>query len=224
MDLTASGRTLEENHLGGRGDRRLHRAPDREPRVAQAQGRRRSTGWWSGSGHEDLAARRHEPGAGRSPSPRVALEVAAIIARGPRGRRRRGAQPHRALRQGGAGAGRAAGRRRASWSRRSACSSPRCWRALRTAIANVRAVAKAQLREPVAAELPEGQRVEVVEVPGPARGGLRAGRPRALPLDRRDGRRDGARRRRGRDRGLRPARARAGGPTRRSSPPACCAR
>ena len=36
---------------------------------------------------------------------------------------------------------------------------------LRTAIANVRAVAKAQLCEPVGGELPEGHRVEVVEVP-----------------------------------------------------------
>jgi histidinol dehydrogenase len=36
---------------------------------------------------------------------------------------------------------------------------------LRTAIANVRAVARAQLRDPVAVDLPEGQRVEVVEVP-----------------------------------------------------------
>ena len=37
--------------------------------------------------------------------------------------------------------------------------------ALRTAIANVRAVAKAQLCDPVAVELPQGQRVEVVELP-----------------------------------------------------------
>jgi histidinol dehydrogenase len=36
---------------------------------------------------------------------------------------------------------------------------------LRTAIANVRAVARAQLREPVGVDLPEGQRVEVGEVP-----------------------------------------------------------
>jgi histidinol dehydrogenase len=36
---------------------------------------------------------------------------------------------------------------------------------LRTAIANVRAVAEAQLRETVAVDLPEGQRVEVAEVP-----------------------------------------------------------
>ena len=36
---------------------------------------------------------------------------------------------------------------------------------LQTAIANVKAVAEAQLREPVPVELPEGQRVEVTEVP-----------------------------------------------------------
>jgi histidinol dehydrogenase len=36
---------------------------------------------------------------------------------------------------------------------------------LRTAIANVRAVAALQLREPVAAELEQGQRVEIVELP-----------------------------------------------------------
>jgi histidinol dehydrogenase len=36
---------------------------------------------------------------------------------------------------------------------------------LRTAVRNVRAVAEAQLREPVAVDLPEGQRVEVDEVP-----------------------------------------------------------
>jgi histidinol dehydrogenase len=36
---------------------------------------------------------------------------------------------------------------------------------LRTAIANVRAVARAQLRDPVAVDLPEGQRVEVAETP-----------------------------------------------------------
>jgi histidinol dehydrogenase len=38
-------------------------------------------------------------------------------------------------------------------------------RALRTAISNVRAVAEAQLREPVLVELPQGQRVEASEVP-----------------------------------------------------------
>ena len=36
---------------------------------------------------------------------------------------------------------------------------------LRTAIANVRAVAKAQLREPISVDLPQGQSVEVREVP-----------------------------------------------------------
>jgi histidinol dehydrogenase len=36
---------------------------------------------------------------------------------------------------------------------------------LETAIANVRAVVQAQLRDPVAADLPEGQRVEIAELP-----------------------------------------------------------
>jgi len=36
---------------------------------------------------------------------------------------------------------------------------------LRTAIANVRTVAEAQLRDPIPVELPQGQRVEVTEVP-----------------------------------------------------------
>jgi histidinol dehydrogenase len=42
---------------------------------------------------------------------------------------------------------------------------PDVLRGLRTAIANVRKVAQAQLRETVAVELPDGQRVEVDEVP-----------------------------------------------------------
>jgi histidinol dehydrogenase len=42
---------------------------------------------------------------------------------------------------------------------------PSVLRGLRTAIANVRAVARAQLREPVSVELEQGQRVEVDEVP-----------------------------------------------------------
>jgi histidinol dehydrogenase len=42
---------------------------------------------------------------------------------------------------------------------------PEVLRALRTAITNVRAVARAQLREPASVELPQGQRVSVGEVP-----------------------------------------------------------
>ncbi|MDQ4049160.1 MAG: histidinol dehydrogenase [Actinomycetota bacterium] len=42
---------------------------------------------------------------------------------------------------------------------------PQVLRGLRTAIANVRTVVEAQLREPVTVELPEGQRIEVVELP-----------------------------------------------------------
>ncbi len=43
--------------------------------------------------------------------------------------------------------------------------APDVLRGLRTAIANVRAVVESQLREPVSVELPQGQRVEVSEVP-----------------------------------------------------------
>jgi histidinol dehydrogenase len=46
-----------------------------------------------------------------------------------------------------------------------AALEPDVLRGLRTAIANVRTVAMAQLREAVAVELPEGQRVDVAEVP-----------------------------------------------------------
>jgi histidinol dehydrogenase len=42
---------------------------------------------------------------------------------------------------------------------------PELLAALKTAVANVRTVAQAQLRPPVAVDLPEGQRVEVAEVP-----------------------------------------------------------
>ena len=42
---------------------------------------------------------------------------------------------------------------------------PAVLQGLRTAIANVRSVVEAQLRDPVLVDLPEGQRVEVVEVP-----------------------------------------------------------
>lgn len=43
--------------------------------------------------------------------------------------------------------------------------APEVLAGLRTAIANVQTVVEAQLRDPVAVELPEGQRVEVAEVP-----------------------------------------------------------
>ena len=80
---------------------------------------------------------------------------------------------------------------------------------LRTAIANVRAVAEAQLREPVDGRAcPRASACEVAEVPVGARGRLRARRPRALPVDGRHVRRHGAGRGRGADRRLRPARAR----------------
>ena len=65
---------------------------------------------------------------------------------------------------------------------------------LRTAIANVKAVAKAQVRyEPVAVELAEGHSVEVVEHPVRRAAVYVPGRPGAVPVDRRDGRRSPAR-------------------------------
>ena len=73
-------------------------------------------------------------------------------------------------------AGGAGGRARRARARR---AGRRC----ATAIANVGAVVEAQLREPVTVELPEGQHVEVAELPVPPRGRLRA--RRAAPPTRR---------------------------------------
>ena len=95
--------------------------------------------------------------------------------------------------------------------------------AIRTAIANVRAVAEAQLREPAAAELPEGQRVEIAEPPVGRVGlyvpGGRAAYPSTVVMLRRD-RAHRRRARRSRS-ALRPARAERH--TRGSSRPACSA-
>ncbi len=79
---------------------------------------------------------------------------------------------------------------------------------------NVRAVVDAQLREPVSVDLPEGQRVEVAEVPVRARRRLRAGRPRRLSVDGDHVRGDRARGRRG----ARWPRARRPGPEGRAHP------
>ena len=79
--------------------------------------------------------------------------------------------------------------------------------ALELAIANVGAVARAGVRDDVDVPLPQGQVVRLREVPGPARGDLRPGWPRALPEQRRDGSRHRAGRRRRRGRRLRARRA-----------------
>jgi histidinol dehydrogenase len=50
--------------------------------------------------------------------------------------------------------------------------------ALRMAIANVGAVAEAQLRSPVVVDLPEGQRVEIAELPVRRAAAYVAGEPR----------------------------------------------
>ena len=86
---------------------------------------------------------------------------------------------------------------------------------LRTAIANVKAVAKAQVRdEPVTVSLAEGHTVEIVEHPVRPRGGLRAGWAGAVPVDRRDGRGHGS----GRGRRARSPYARRPGPGGRAHP------
>ena len=96
---------------------------------------------------------------------------------------------------GAAAGGRRRARRRGRRARRRTCSD-----GLRTAIANVEAVARRSCASRWRSSLPEGQRVEIAEVPVRRAGDLRARRAGALPVDRRDGRRDGAGGRRGRDR------------------------
>jgi histidinol dehydrogenase len=54
---------------------------------------------------------------------------------------------------------------RDEWEKALAALDPEVRAGLERAIANIRAVAEAQLREPLAIDLPEGQRIEVVEVP-----------------------------------------------------------
>ena len=78
---------------------------------------------------------------------------------------------------------------------------------LRTAIANVKAVAKAQVRdEPVTVALAEGHTVEIVEHPVRRAAVYVPGGRAPVPVDRRDGRGDGTGRGRPRDRRVRPAR------------------
>ena len=80
--------------------------------------------------------------------------------------------------------------------------------ALRLAIANVKAVAKAQLREPVAVELPQGQRVEVAELPVRRAAAYVPGGRAPVPVHRGDDGRDRRVRGRGRAGGVRAAGAR----------------
>ncbi len=151
-----------ERPSGGGGDRAVHGTPDRQSGVPQAQGGRRSTAWWRSCAREDLPGGQLEPA-------------------GPAGR------------GGGARCGPcwprcATAATPRCWSSPSASTAPSCGPnelrvdahtldasvgvlepavldGIRTAIANVRAVVEAQLREPTVVELPAGQRVEVAEPP-----------------------------------------------------------
>ena len=86
--------------------------------------------------------------------------------------------------------------------------------ALRKAARNVRAAAEAQLRKPLDVELQDGQHIEIVEPPVRRAAAYVPGGQGAVPIDRGDVRGHGARRRGGRVRRLRAARARAAGRTR----------
>ena len=85
---------------------------------------------------------------------------------------------------------------RASSRRRSACSSPRCSTACARRSRTCGRVAEAELREPVAVELPEGQRVELAELPVRRAGVYVPGGRARLPVDGGDVRGARARRRR----------------------------
>ena len=68
VDLTATGRTLVENDLQVVEEiGRVHRTPDRQSGVPQAQGGRRSTAWWRSCAREDLPG--GQAGAGRPRRP-----------------------------------------------------------------------------------------------------------------------------------------------------------
>ena len=159
-------------------------------------------------------SRGREPGSAGAPSPAaVELEVAAIIAEVRDGGDDAVLSSPSAS-TGASSARTSCGWTRTRWSHRSACSSRRCSARLRTAIANVRAVAEAQLREPVGGGAAGGPAGGGGRAAGAPRGRLRARRPRRLPLHGGDVRRDRPRGRRARrsPSALRPGRA--GGRTR----------
>ena len=93
VDLTATGRTLRgERPRGARGDRRLHGAPGREPRRPQAAPRGDRPHRGADRQRCALGASRSSRTDARAPSVRALAErppdVAATVARDPRGRAR----------------------------------------------------------------------------------------------------------------------------------------
>ena len=165
VDLTASGTTLAENDLQVvERDRHLHRPPDREPGGAQAEGRADRLDRGAGAGHEDQRATRWA--AARVSS--GVEPVAEIIERGASSRRR--CRRARAAPSGSTTRELGPDQLRVDPNELEASIGvlePDVLGGLRTAIANVKAVAKAQVRdEPVTvSSSPEGHTVEVVEQP-----------------------------------------------------------
>ena len=223
VDLTASGKTLAENNLRvmeqiATCTARLIANPVAHKLKARAD--RLDPGADPGMRIVTRRERLHAP---RARSPATSSDRRARSSTRSRARRRRGrSRLHRALRPCRA-------RRRSScaWIRSELEASvgvlePDVLDGLRTAIANVRAVAQAQLRRARDGRAPGGhtrsRSSERARAPG---GDLRAGRAGAVPVDGRHGRRHRARRGRRADRRVRAARAgrsRAPGDPRRLRP------
>ena len=143
------------------GDRGLHGAPDRQPGRAQAEGGRRSTRSWRECGRREDQAQSWGP---RAPSSAPGSRTRCA----PSSRR----SPSRAMWPCAGSAGASTESTSASCglrARRSrlplSCVDPGVLAGLRTAIANVRALVEAQLREPVTVELAQGQHIEIAELP-----------------------------------------------------------
>ena len=164
VDLTATGTTLAENGLrDDRGDRGLHRAPDRQPGGAQAEGGRDRRDRRAGAGAVRIGASGAELDAAR------AAAGASACARSCR-RARRGDEAvldytERSTRPSSPRP--AAGRRARARGALGVLEPGRAATACAAADRERRAPSReAQLRDPVAVELPRASRVEVVEVPG----------------------------------------------------------
>ena len=212
---------------GAGGDRGLHRAAGREPRVAQAApggDRRRSCGGSaSGSMHArhftlesrdrgDVDALAEAMRGLVEPPGAVTAAVAEILERGPRA-------TATARCTSSPCAGTARRRRRTSAFRRSR-SPPRrrrstatCGSGSNAAIANVERLAQAELSADLTVDMPQGQSVTIRELPVRRAGAYVPGGRAAYPVLRRDVLRAGPRRRRRGGRGRHAA-----GPRRTANP------
>ena len=248
VDLTATGTTLRENNLvDARGDRRVHRPADRQPRRAQAEGgadrraaaaaARRSPTAGVGLRCASSASTAAELGAlgGPPASPRTCARSCRTASRS----QSRCARSSRAVRDGGDAAvldyTRALRHRRAP-SRAPLLVAPGGARrgdqahaaGARGGPAGGDRQRRAASRRPASgttrpSSCRRASAIALREMPVASAGDLRARRPRAVPEHRRDGRRHRARRRRDRRGRLRPPGRRRARSTRRSSAPAACA-